>query len=48
MMKCKLSTEMMITLFNQSIGRHRLTKTRNLMLALLLVGVLVTLGSAFV
>jgi hypothetical protein len=46
MMKCKLSTEMMITLFNQSIGRLCLTKTRNLIHALLLVGVLVTLVSA--
>ena len=46
MMKCKLSKEMMITLFNQSIGRLCLTKTRNLIHALLLVGVLVTLVSA--
>jgi hypothetical protein len=46
MMKCKLSTEMMITLFNQSIGRLCLTKNRNLIHALLFVGVLVTMVSA--
>jgi len=46
MMKCKLSTGMIITVFNQSIGRLCLTKTRNLIHALFLVGVLVTLVSA--
>jgi hypothetical protein len=44
--KCKLSTNPMITLFNQSTGRLRLTKTRKSILASLLVGVLVTLVSA--
>jgi len=45
-MKCKLSTGAMKTLFNQSIGRLHLKKTRSLILASLLAGVLVTLVSA--
>ncbi len=45
-MKCKLSTDSMVTLFTLSIGRLRLTKTRSLILAFLLVGVPVTLVSA--
>ena len=45
-MKCKLSTDPVITFFNQSIGRLRLTKTRSLILASVFVGVLVTLVSA--
>lgn len=45
-MKFRLSTDAMITLFNQSIGRLCLTKTRSLILAFLIVGVLVTLMSA--
>ncbi len=36
----------MIKLFNQSIGRLRLTKAKSLILAPLLVGALVTLLSA--
>jgi len=44
-MKCKLSIDPMIT-SNQSGGRLRMTKTRSLILASLLVGVLVMLASA--
>jgi hypothetical protein len=40
------NTDTMIKLFNQSIGRLRLTKTKSLILASLLVGALVTLLSA--
>src|SRR5437660_12078964 len=45
-MNSKLRTAPMIKLFNQSIGRLRLTKTKRLILAPLLVGALVTLLSA--
>src|SRR5438874_207831 len=45
-MNSKLRTDPMIKLFNQSIGRLRLTKTKSLILAPLLVGALVTLLSA--
>src|SRR3984893_16714178 len=45
-MNSKLSTDPMIKLFNQSVGRLRLTKTRGLILASLLVGAMVTLLSA--
>jgi hypothetical protein len=44
-MKCKLNADPMITFFNQSIGRLGLTETRSLIVASLLVGLLVTLGS---
>jgi hypothetical protein len=40
------ATDTMIKLFNQSIRRLRLTKTKNLILASLLVGALITLLSA--
>jgi hypothetical protein len=40
------NTDTMIKLFNQSIGRLRLTKSKRLILACLLVGALVTLLSA--
>ena len=45
-MNYKLRTDPMIKLFNQSIGRLRLTKAKSLILAPLLVGALVTLLSA--
>src|SRR5438132_9301166 len=45
-MNSKLRTDPMIKLFNQSIGRLRLTKAKSLILAPLLVGALVTLLSA--
>ena len=45
-MNRKLRTDTLIKLFNQSIGRLRLTKTKSLILASLLVGAMVTLLSA--
>src|SRR6267378_5701219 len=45
-MNYKLRTDPMIKLFNQSIGRLRLTTTKSLILASMLVGALVTLLSA--
>ena len=45
-MKSTLTTDPTIKLFNQSIGHLRLTKYKNLILASLLVGALVTLFSA--
>ena len=42
-MKSPLKTEPMIKLINQSIGRLRLSKTKSLLFAFLLVGTLVTL-----
>jgi hypothetical protein len=45
-MNRKLRTDPLIKLFNQSIGRLRLTKTKSLVLASLLVGAMVTLLSA--
>ena len=45
-MNSKLSTDPMIKLFNQSVGRLRLTKTKSLILASLLVGVMVMLLSS--
>jgi hypothetical protein len=45
-MSYKLTTDSMMKLFNQSIGRLRLTKTKSLILASFLVGAIVTLHSA--
>ena len=42
-MKSQLKTDPMIKLINQSIGRLRLSKTKSLLFAFLLVGTLVTL-----
>ena len=39
------NTDTIINLFNQSIGRLRLTNTKSLILASLLVGALITLPS---
>jgi hypothetical protein len=44
-MNSKFTTDPMIKLFNQAIGRLRLTKTKSLILASLLIGVMVTLLS---
>jgi hypothetical protein len=45
-MNSKLRADPMIELFNQSIGRLRLMKTKSLILACLLVGAMVTLLAA--
>jgi hypothetical protein len=45
-MNSKFTTEPIIRLFNQSIRRLRLTKTKSVILASLLVGAMVTLTSA--